>query len=237
MPNKVIAETSRIEGDYGEYLNMYAFTQLGKEYTDVSGNPEYQKKDIDFLLNESNTAIEIKSDYRAADTGNLPFEFITHLNAKDGRAISEAFKNLGDQYATLDDIVEMCRNAKYSTGCNLKCQADYIYYYYAREEKGIDKTKRYKTVKIRGYNNKELQKYFQSKENKFKVRFVYQKEDNAYNVILLESIDTLDKLGIGKEPKEDYMNALRSLRDEEGNDIFHSYHSSEEIGRLCGLSK
>lgn len=237
MSNKVIAETSRIEGDYGEYLNMYAFKVMGKEYIDVSGNPEYQKKDIDLLLKENNNGIEIKSDYRAVDTGNLPFEIITHLDAEHGKGLSEAFKNSNSQYATLNDVVNMCSEGKYSIGCNLKCEADYVYYYYAREENGIDKSKRYKTVKIRGYNNKTLQNYFKNPQNKFKVRFVYQKEDKAYNVILLENINKLDEIGIGHEPKEEYMNALRSLKDSDGNDIFHSYHTSEEIGRLCGLLK
>jgi len=67
----------------------------GWKICDVSGRPFWQKIDVDFVISKdgkevkdsfdtvtdpSFTPVEIKIDTRAANTGNLPFEVISHGN-------------------------------------------------------------------------------------------------------------------------------------------------------------
>lgn len=86
-------------GKVGEryFLNKYGKGFASKGYTiyDVSSIPFWQKIDIDFVISKSDkplmstwecvmdkafTKIEVKVDTRAHDTGNLPYEVISHGN-------------------------------------------------------------------------------------------------------------------------------------------------------------
>lgn len=62
--------------------------ELGYALTDVSGNPEYWSKDIDFLAKSPRTGLtksfEIKFDSRINQTGNLYLE-LTNVHSKGGR--------------------------------------------------------------------------------------------------------------------------------------------------------
>lgn len=75
-------------GKQGEQLFKQRMEQLGYALTDVSGNPEYWSKDIDFLATSPRTGLtksfEIKFDSRINQTGNLYLE-LTNVHSKGGR--------------------------------------------------------------------------------------------------------------------------------------------------------
>ena len=71
-----------IEYKAGETEAKELFTRNGYTVKDVSGNSKYFDKDIDLLVtNPTGTTkrIEVKADFRIADTGNL---FIEYLNPR-----------------------------------------------------------------------------------------------------------------------------------------------------------
>lgn len=86
-------------GKVGErfFVNFHGpqFIQNGYKIYDVSNVPFWQKIDVDFVITKSEneisndwdcvnnpafTKIEVKVDTRAHDTGNLPYEVISHGN-------------------------------------------------------------------------------------------------------------------------------------------------------------
>lgn len=75
-------------GRQGELLFAQTMRQGGYNVNDVSGNPEYWYKDIDFIITSPTTgqvkAFEVKWDSRIAQTGNLYLE-LTNVNSKGGK--------------------------------------------------------------------------------------------------------------------------------------------------------
>lgn len=72
-------------GKFGEdiFINYAKDKCCKKGYRliDVREDKEYQKKDIDFIIDKGESGeekIEVKVDTRALETGNLPFEYISH---------------------------------------------------------------------------------------------------------------------------------------------------------------
>lgn len=64
------------KGKIGEVVISNYLFSLGFSVADVSDNPEYQKKDIDFVVSqgEQQFTLEVKTDYQISKTGNLLFE-------------------------------------------------------------------------------------------------------------------------------------------------------------------
>lgn len=65
------------KGHEAEALLKQNFEQKGYRVIDVSGVPEYQQKDIDFIITDKNgvsASFEVKGDIRAKNTGNIFLE-------------------------------------------------------------------------------------------------------------------------------------------------------------------
>lgn len=75
-------------GRQGELLFQQRMLELNYKVQDVSGNPEYWSKDIDFIVTSSTSGLtksfEIKWDSRINNTGNLYLE-LTNVHSKGGR--------------------------------------------------------------------------------------------------------------------------------------------------------
>lgn len=75
-------------GKYGEALFRDRMSSLSYKVNDVSGNPEYWEKDIDFIITSPHTNLtktfEVKFDSRINSTGNLYLE-LTNVHSKGGR--------------------------------------------------------------------------------------------------------------------------------------------------------
>lgn len=63
-------------GKQGEALVANAFRNMGYEVTDVSGNSDYWKKDVDLIIDDNGIErwIEVKSDWNMSKTGNVVLE-------------------------------------------------------------------------------------------------------------------------------------------------------------------
>ena len=73
------------EGGYGEHAiwNLLMKQAWVRSVVDVRDDLEFQKKDIDFLvenLRRQFTSIEVKTDFKAHETGNLVYELSTSNN-------------------------------------------------------------------------------------------------------------------------------------------------------------
>ena len=75
-------------GKQGEALFAQTMTEKGYTVVDVSGNPEYWHKDIDFIITSPTTGavktFEVKWDSRIGQTGNLYLE-LTNIHSKGGK--------------------------------------------------------------------------------------------------------------------------------------------------------
>ena len=75
-------------GKQGEALFAQIMTGRGYKVEDVSNNPNYWYKDIDFILTSPTTqqvkTFEVKWDSRINQTGNLYLE-LTNIHSKEGR--------------------------------------------------------------------------------------------------------------------------------------------------------
>ena len=75
-------------GKQGEALFQQRMTEIGYKVEDVSANPDYWYKDIDFLVTSGATgarkSFEVKWDSRINSTGNLYLE-LTNIHSKEGR--------------------------------------------------------------------------------------------------------------------------------------------------------
>lgn len=74
-------------GDQGERLVANWMQQLGYTVEDVSMNREYFSKDIDFIVTkgEEQMTLEVKTDQRMADSGNILLEIQVDVEKnKDG---------------------------------------------------------------------------------------------------------------------------------------------------------
>lgn len=73
-------------GKQGEQLFAQIMQQKGHTVEDVSGNPDYWYKDIDFFVTSSTSGLrksfEVKWDTRICKTGNLYLEF-SNRHSKD----------------------------------------------------------------------------------------------------------------------------------------------------------
>ena len=74
-------------GKQGEALFSQIMTEKGYTVVDVSGNPEYWHKDIDFIITSPTTGsvktFEVKWDSRIGQTGNLYLE-LSNRHSKGG---------------------------------------------------------------------------------------------------------------------------------------------------------
>ena len=79
-------------GKYGEALFKERISSLNYKVEDVSNNPSYWYKDIDFIVTSPITGLtksfEVKYDSRINKTGNLYLE-LTNVHSKGGRGWSE----------------------------------------------------------------------------------------------------------------------------------------------------
>lgn len=112
-------------GRTGELLFKQRMEQLGYLVEDVSGNPDYFYKDIDFIITSPKTGaiktFECKFDSRLNATGNLYLE-LTNIHSKEGRGWYEFcqadFLAYGDAKAgvfyifALSDLKERVKNLK-----------------------------------------------------------------------------------------------------------------------------
>lgn len=75
-------------GKQGELLFQQIMEQKGYKVVDVSGNPQYWDKDIDFIVTSPTSGevktFEVKWDYRINKTGNLYLE-VANSHSKDAQ--------------------------------------------------------------------------------------------------------------------------------------------------------
>ena len=75
-------------GKFGENLFQEIMKGRGYEVQNVSGNPDYFYKDIDFIVTSSTSGLtktfEVKWDSRINHTGNLYLE-LTNIYSKEGK--------------------------------------------------------------------------------------------------------------------------------------------------------
>ena len=73
-------------GKRGEELMKAAFLTRGHKVEDLSGMPEYQRKDIDMRLTKGGVSItlEVKNDIKSNSTGNVFIETYNRNNVKRG---------------------------------------------------------------------------------------------------------------------------------------------------------
>lgn len=78
-------ETDLKRGKQGETAIAATLAARGNILTDVSGEYEYQRKDIDFIVSngDKQTTLEVKTDYKSEITGNLFIE--TYNTANESR--------------------------------------------------------------------------------------------------------------------------------------------------------
>lgn len=74
---------SLAEGGYGEHAiwNLFIKQPWVKSVVDVRDDKEFQEKDIDFLVEDKNrqfTSVEVKTDFKAHETGNIVYEATTN---------------------------------------------------------------------------------------------------------------------------------------------------------------
>ena len=72
-------------GEYGEHTiwNMLVNTEKVRSVVDVRQDKHFQEQDIDFLVENMKrqfTPIEVKTDFKAHETGNLVYELSTSGN-------------------------------------------------------------------------------------------------------------------------------------------------------------
>lgn len=66
------------KGEVGEMAVINHYQKKGCAVEDVSDNPQYFKYDIDILINGQ--TVEVKTDYRMYETGNLLLEMVSNSN-------------------------------------------------------------------------------------------------------------------------------------------------------------
>ena len=70
------------EGGYGEHAiwNLFIKQPWVRNVVDVRDDKDFQEKDIDFLIEDRNrqfTPVEVKTDFKAHETGNIVYEATT----------------------------------------------------------------------------------------------------------------------------------------------------------------
>ena len=116
------------EGGYGEHAiwNLYVNMKGVRSVVDVRKDREFQEKDIDFLVEDINrqfTSIEVKTDFKAHETGNLVYELSTSNNVG-------CFDKTQAKY-----IVYFIPKAKEAHVISVKALRDYVYNKAHPEEK------------------------------------------------------------------------------------------------------
>lgn len=76
-------EEDNLAGKQGERLFKRFLEKRGKSCKDVSDNPEYQKDDIDFIVEGKHgreISFEVKNDSKISRTGNIFYESISNVD-------------------------------------------------------------------------------------------------------------------------------------------------------------
>lgn len=84
-------KTNKI-GKIGEAAIINHYRKKGNTVIDYSNDEEYQKKDIDITINGQ--TVEVKTDTRVADTGNLCIELIA--NTQEGKWYRDGWFNISE---------------------------------------------------------------------------------------------------------------------------------------------
>lgn len=203
MYNPIIAKTCNEEGKVGENLVWHYSHHEGVNIEDTRENEEYQHKDVDFIV--EGKGVEVKSDHIAYSgiynpkkcpkgTGNLTFECATHLNKDDSEMVIEK-RNTLDNFSDFENFIKKSFKPS-SVGCNFKTQAERLIYFFFEEE--IKENRRYMLKDIMQIKNKDLYKYVSTHFKELRLCSVFQKEDNAFNVIFLINIASLIREGYAK---------------------------------------
>lgn len=219
--SQIIQKTSDEEGKYAEYIVKFLSKAINADYKDVSDDSDYQRQDIDALIN--GLAVEIKNDTVIWTTKNAVYEKITHAHKKDVDIIKSILDST--EYVKHSDIPDNLG----SIGCNEKCEATHIFYVSTIED--INKPKHYKLNwkdPIFIINNKKLKNYV--KNTSFyhnDVKIVWQQEDKAWNIIILLNIDNLIKEGIARRLNQNTIDILKTKEN-----VFSEAHTSKELENL-----
>ena len=212
--NLIIEKTSNEEGRYGEviaklfYDNYIELGGTNEKYAnihlnDTTKDANYQKIDCDFHDKERNILVEVKHDTWIAGkkdnypkgTGNMPYEFATHVPDHVISSIKEQLPSddfLDNVLSTFPDL-----RKKY-LGCNEKCEADHLFLVGGEEESS--ENRKYRLKKIWIVENKKLKTYVHNVLVHSTIargdewfRFTYQPEDKAYNAMVIIPIEKLIK--------------------------------------------
>ena len=123
---------TRTKGKQGETLFKSIMQSKGYEVQDVSAEPEYWEKDIDFIITSPTTGLtktfEVKYDYCINYTGNLYIE-LTNIYSKGGKGWFQFCQAdllaYGDAHNNIFYIIDMEQLRKHLffnqykvTGCN-----------------------------------------------------------------------------------------------------------------------
>ena len=108
-------ENSLREGESGEHIvwNILSKSQDVRSIVDVRQDKFFQEMDIDFLVENSArqfTPIEVKTDYKAHDTGNIVYELSTsgHIGCFEKTKARYIYYYVpGDQVVYMIDVKAM----------------------------------------------------------------------------------------------------------------------------------
>lgn len=238
--NKVIEKTHNEEGKYGEnILWVYSKSLENIEIEDVRDDDRYQHKDVDFVVNGFD--IEVKTDHIACSStyrngvfpngsGNIPYECATHLREKKDISEKNDLAKKKDECKNLIEFKKYIESKHYPMGCNLKTQSNFITYVFCEEEK--DENRRYKFKDIVRFKTSDLNEYVNKNFRDLKVSTPFQKEDNAFNLILLVKIEDM----ISKKKAKRSQNILNFYKKNYPR-LFEEYMSTEEQEKYLGLWK
>lgn len=221
MFNKAIEKTSNEEGKYAEYIVEYLSREMNADYQDVSDNADFQRLDIDAIINGKR--IEIKNDTIIHSSGNAVFEVLTHIKPKD-KYLFDALLASGSS-VKYNDIPRDFG----SIGCNDKCIANDIFYISSIESRTDAKHYRLNWDEPAFIiDNIDFKKYVHEMDIPTnRMRIVFHPEDGEYNLIILFKIDLLINKGIAKRIKSNTLDLLNKKYK-----ALDEYHTSEEIKTL-----
>lgn len=121
-------------GKQGEMLFSQQMTERGYKVQDVSNNPDYWHKDIDFIITSPTTnkvkTFEVKWDSRINKTGNLYLE-LTNVHSKGGlgwfKFCQADYVAYGDAQAKVFYVIplaELREHLKHVSGRITNCGTD-----------------------------------------------------------------------------------------------------------------
>ncbi len=228
MINETIEDTSK---KFGEPMEAVVGSKIRKEkkgYENQSKNKHFQKIDVDIKSDE--VLHEVKGDYKAYLTGNLPFEFFTHVSYAEKEKLDALLK----PFMSYSDCVKLYQQYNLSKGCNYKTQADYLEYLNLKCDSDTNEDVEMahfvlppeneypKVAPFVIIDNHKLIAYLKGEytngiEPRFPVRQKWQKKDKGYNFLLLVPYKELYKRSIAEtyyyEEYEDYLSQWRSGKE------------------------